>query len=93
MDNFSDFENKSYAKAEKLDYKINDHIQFFLKTTGKLIKIYLFLIYELFTRLFKVFSPAKPKNIAGQLALVTGVQRYTWVRLGEDLLIQLMVCL
>ena len=72
MDNFDDFENKSYVKAGKVDYKFSDNLKFLLKATKTIIQIYLVLIFDIFVKLLNVFSPAKPKNISGQLALVTG---------------------
>lgn len=72
MENFKDFENKSYVEAKQVEYNIRDYIQFLLKFTTKLLQIYLVLLSDIFVQIFKVFSPPRPKNISGQLALVTG---------------------
>lgn len=72
MENFSDFENKSYVEAKKVDYKFKDILRFTLKSISNLTQILLVLIFEIFVQLWKVVSPVKPKNISGQVALVTG---------------------
>lgn len=72
MDNFDDFENKSYVKATRVDYKFSDLINFTLHITNIIIQLLFALFVEIFIQIHQVFSPAKPKNISGQLALVTG---------------------
>lgn len=75
MDNFDDFENKSYVKATRVDYKFSDYFSFFLKTSKIYMQINFMLFLEIFHQIFKVFAPDKPKNITGQLALVTGTMK------------------
>lgn len=72
MENFDDFEHKSYRKAARLDYTVKDHLNFLINFLSFLIKLNVVLWQEIFVNFLKLFNPDKPKNIAGQLALVTG---------------------
>lgn len=74
MENFDDFENKSYVKARKINYKLSDHLSFALNSLLDLCKIIAILVPELIENFIKLFQSAKPKNISGQLALVTGCE-------------------
>lgn len=72
MDNFDDFEHKSYKKAARLEYTLKDHLTFLKNFLSFVIKVTIVLWQEIFVNFLKLFNPDKPKNIAGQLALVTG---------------------
>lgn len=72
MENFDDFENKSYVKARRVKYELNDWLQFYFNGLSLLVQVTFMLIFDLFKCVFELFSPAKPKDISGQLALITG---------------------
>lgn len=72
MENFDDFENKSYEKARIVKYQIHDFIKFIVIGLMILIKIAVILILDLLKCFIELFISPKPKNISGQLALVTG---------------------
>lgn len=72
MENFDDFENKSYERARQVKYKITDHLHFILNFIVITVRVTAVLVQEIFINLFKLFKPDKPKDISGQLALVTG---------------------
>lgn len=72
MENFDDYENKSYAEARRLKYRLRDYLGFLLNTIVIVMNILGVLIVDLLINLFKLFKPAKPKDVSGQLALVTG---------------------
>lgn len=72
MDNFDDFENKSYEPAREVKYTVKDHLNFILKFAFITFQVALTLISELFAGIINLFASKKPKDITGQLALVTG---------------------
>lgn len=72
MENFEDYENKSYEEARRVTYSFSDHLQYFLNFIGMFIKISIIAFVELFENLVKWLQSSKPKNISGQIALVTG---------------------
>jgi hypothetical protein len=72
MNNFDNFENSSYESAKKLDYKFNDYVNFIRNGVIVYFQILSVFCQEMFLKLLKLFSSAKPKSISGQIALVTG---------------------
>lgn len=72
MENFDDFENKSYEKARVINYSVGDYIKFIFNFMMLIVKMTAVLIPEIAENIIKLFSPSKPKNISGQLSLVTG---------------------
>lgn len=72
MENFDDFENKSYQAAPQPQYTASQQITFAVTMIKAWAQVTLLLIVEIFTGIFKLFTPKKPKDIKGQLALVTG---------------------
>lgn len=80
MENFEDYENKSYEEARRVTYSFSDHLQYFLNFIGMFIKISIIAFVELFENLVKWLQSSKPKNISGQIALVTGWWRSIFSR-------------
>lgn len=72
MDNFDDFKNKSYVGAQRLQYKFSDNLQFFCKCIVALLKFISVIVVSLCINILKLFVRIKPKDVSGQLALVTG---------------------
>lgn len=72
MENFDDYENKSYAEARRVKYTLSDYLRFLLNTIVIGINIFCVLIVDVLINFFKLFKSVKPKNVSGQLALVTG---------------------
>jgi hypothetical protein len=68
MDNFDDFEKKSYREYKK-QYGLADHAAYFYSMLKFSLTAVLILIKEVFSNLF---NPPPRKNLSGQLALVTG---------------------
>jgi hypothetical protein len=73
MENFDDFVDKKYAKARNLSYSSSDIWIFNIKFLLTIVKIFAKLFVEIFLSAIKIFNPDKPKSIAGQIALVTGL--------------------
>jgi mannose/fructose/N-acetylgalactosamine-specific phosphotransferase system component IIC len=73
MENFDDFENKSYESARKIKYKTIDHVKFVWNLITVVIKVTCIVIAEGFSNFLQLFKSQKPKEISGQLALVTGL--------------------
>jgi hypothetical protein len=72
MDNFDDFESKSYTPAEHKEF---NQFQTFFRFAFVVLKTAALTIFELCVRsIWKMFNPVSPKNIAGQTALVTGLR-------------------
>lgn len=70
MENFEDFENKSYRPTKELKYSLSDHLNFAFKNVCTFLQIFLVAFYEIFKSLLLT---RQPKDISGQLALVTGL--------------------
>lgn len=79
MDNFDDFENKSYVAAEKVNYSTTDYLVFLWNFSILTVQAILILLFDTFIGFIKLFHPDKPKDISGQLALVTGLQMKCWI--------------
>lgn len=73
MDNFDDFEKKNYEEAKKVTYSSSDLVKFLLSFLWIQVQVYAVLIFEVFLQIKELVSPAKPKDISGQIALVTGL--------------------
>lgn len=73
MENFDDFENKSYVKATRVNYKWKDYITFGVNFLTFVAQVVAVVVQEAFVNFIKIFRPDKPKSISGQLALVTGL--------------------
>lgn len=73
MENFDDFENKSYEKAREINYKFRDHVKFTWNFIGIFFSVFFLLISETFMNFLSLFRFQKPKDISGQVALVTGL--------------------
>lgn len=69
MDNFDDFENKTYKEAKKIRYGFQDHATYLLRMFYFGLQIFALMLKEIFVNIF--FKKEK-KNLAGQLALITG---------------------
>ena len=76
MENFEDFENKSYVRARRVKYNFSDHAIFMMNFAKIVVQITALVITEIFLNLIKLFQSEKPKNISGQLALVTGLDDF-----------------
>lgn len=72
MENFDDFENKSYVRANRVNYRLADLLRFALNFLSILVRIAGIVAYELLEKLVNLFKNLPPKDISGQLALVTG---------------------
>lgn len=72
MNDFEKLENSSYEKGRKLDYKFNDYVNFIVKGSIVFVQVVFVFLQEVFVNFIKLFSSREPKNIAGQIALVTG---------------------
>lgn len=73
MENFDDFEKKSYQSGGRDKYNFMDHLKYHLRMTIITFKILFLSIQERFQNLI---NPSKMKDIRGQLALVTGKNSY-----------------
>jgi hypothetical protein len=69
MENFDDFEKKSYQEGVEIKYGFSDYFSYFAKMFLFFLKIASVMAQEIFQ---KIFFGTKVKNIHGQLALVTG---------------------
>lgn len=72
MENFDDYENKSYVPATRVTYTFSDKMNFLWKFLILFAQGSMILVYELLINFVKLFNPTKPKDISGQIALVTG---------------------
>lgn len=72
MENFGDFENKSYQPAAEVKYSFKNHLVFGWRFLSFAICLLFVASWDIFCEFLKLFWPTKHKNIAGQLALVTG---------------------
>lgn len=73
MENFDDFENKSYEKARKIKYKASDNLYFIWNLIVVVVQVTGVVLAEGFVNFINLFKFKKPKDISGQIALVTGV--------------------
>ena len=69
MENFDDFENKSYEKASVVKYTASEYFKFFVRHIVLVFKVSSITIVAIFENFC---TARKPKSITGQLALVTG---------------------
>lgn len=69
MENFDDFENKSYEKASVVKYTAAEYFKFIVRGIVIVFQVLSLAVVAIFENLFR---SKKPKNISGQLALVTG---------------------
>lgn len=69
MQDFDDFEKKNYQQAVVDQYTFLDHFKYHFRMALFTLRILLVMAQELFQN---IFNPPPPKNIHGQLALVTG---------------------
>jgi all-trans-retinol dehydrogenase (NAD+) len=72
MENFDDFENKSYSKAPTVEYSAKDHFTFFWNMVITILNVTVIMVQEAYENLTSLIKGRKPKDISGQLALVTG---------------------
>ena len=88
MENFDDFENKSYKEGVKVKYGFSDYFKHFSRMFIFTLQIAFVMAQEIFQKL--IFG-TKEKNIHGQLALVTGkyfaIPFFTRQRLNKNLII------
>jgi hypothetical protein len=73
MDNSKDFEIKNYEKARHVEYSVFDNLRFLFNLLWIVIRMTAVLIFEVFLQLKELVLPKKPKDISGQIALVTGL--------------------
>jgi hypothetical protein len=73
MHNFDDFENKDYEAAKTIDYSIIDYAKFFITYVWIYIQVTAVLLLEIPLSIKDLIFPDKPKDISGQIALVTGL--------------------
>ena len=71
MRNLEDYKLE-YQPADEIHYTFEDYIRFAKNFVLSVIRIVILLIPELIVGIQRIFYPKKPKNIAGQVALVTG---------------------
>lgn len=71
MRNFEDYKLE-YQPADEVQYTFEDYLRYTKNFVFSVIKIVILIIPELFKGIQRIFNPKKPKNITGQLALVTG---------------------
>ena len=69
MENFDDFEKKSYQEGGEIKYGFADYFSYFSRMFVFFVKINFVMAQEIFE---KIFYGTKVKNIHRQLALVTG---------------------
>lgn len=69
MENFEDFEKKSYQEAKANDYSFTYLLIYFSKMALFMFKLFFLVAQELFQN---IINSSQKKNIHGQLALVTG---------------------
>lgn len=69
MENFDDFENKSYKESKKVEYGFADYAAYLLKMFFFGIQILGLTLKEYF---INIFFPQNKKDFTGQLALITG---------------------
>jgi hypothetical protein len=72
MENFDDYENKSYVQARRVKYELSDHLKFLKNFITIVFQVLAVLIPETFVNFLKLFQASKPKDISGQVVLVTG---------------------
>jgi hypothetical protein len=85
MENFEDFENKAYEKAERVKYSVADYLRFIFNNLVVALQVMFVLLIEVFITIQKLIIPDKPKSIAGQIALVTGlslIKSIAWAQLN-----------
>lgn len=70
MNNFEDFEKKSYQEATKKKYRFKDHASYLYSMLKFFLATFVILIKEIFENTFK---NTRPKDLSGQLALITGI--------------------
>lgn len=68
MDDFKKYENESYKRV-KVQYGIKDHLSYLINLLKFGVSIFVIAIREIFEN---IFFPMPKKNLAGQLALITG---------------------
>jgi hypothetical protein len=78
MENFDDFENKSYERARKIEYNFSDHLRFIWNLVVVVFNVTCVVISEGFLNFVRLFKPQKLKDISGQIALVTGLSFFHW---------------
>ncbi|XP_070509197.1 estradiol 17-beta-dehydrogenase 11-like [Chironomus tepperi] len=85
MENFDDFEKKSYQGGVEIQYGFSDYFAYFSRMFIFFIKIASVMAKEIFEM---IFYKTKVKSIHGQLALVTGgangLGRATSFRLAQE---------
>lgn len=69
MENFDDFEKKSYKEGVEIKYGFSDYFKYFFRMFLFTAQIACVMAQEIFQN---IFYGSKVKNIHGQLALVTG---------------------
>jgi hypothetical protein len=69
MENFDDFEKKSYQGGVEKSYGFMDYLKYFSRMFLFFLQIAFVMAQEIFQN---IFNETKVKNIHGQLALVTG---------------------
>lgn len=72
MENFDDYENKSYVQARRVKYELSDHLRFIKNFVIVVFQVLAVCIPETFFNFLKLFQASKPKDISGQVVLVTG---------------------
>lgn len=71
MRNLEDYKLE-YQPADEVHYTFEDYLRFTKNFVFSVIRIVIIIIPELIKGIQRIFIPKKPKNITGQLALVTG---------------------
>ena len=69
MENFDDFEKKSYKEGVEIKYGFYDYFKYHFRMFLFTVQIVFVMAQEIFQN---IFNGMKVKNLNGQLALVTG---------------------
>jgi hypothetical protein len=72
MENSDNLDTKSYSKAANVEYSAVDQLSFFFYFLAIFLRVVSIMIQEAFANLLILIIGQKPKDISGQLALVTG---------------------
>jgi hypothetical protein len=75
MNNFDDYENKSYQKADDLKIPTSERLAIIFNLIVTIIKVLAVTISETVKSFIKLFLPPQLKDISGQLALITGSKK------------------
>lgn len=74
MHTIKDYDHVVYEQAKEPTYTVGDYVTFYITFVYRIAQILLYCLYDYIIKLVRLpfFWYFKPKNIGGQLALVTG---------------------